>query len=209
MLVVVGILALILGAALISYGHFWVKTMIPKDPKRKYQGFPNLPFINVMKFVGFALILAGIMVFLLKNDPWPWRTLMVKDTNRIALLDNGEIIQGQVVKAFYQKWAPDGWRLDYNFLVEDPCTQEIRTYVGSAQGPKQYYAFLSKGDPQTIIYWPAKPEVNCEIRYFLNHPTFRRTFKKAGKLELLGKFKNKYPMENYSFKEWFKLQDEK
>ena len=209
MLVVVGILALILGVALISYGHFWVKTVIPKDPKRKYQGFPNLPLINVMKFVGAALIMTGIAVFLIKNDPWPWRTLMVKDTNRIALLENGVITKGHVVKVFYQEWAPDGWRLDYNFLVEDPCSQEIRTYVGSAQGPSKYYARLSKGDPQTVIYWPAKPEVNCEIRYFLNNPSYRWTFKKAGKLELLGKFKNKYSIEDYSFKDWHRLQDQK
>lgn len=209
MLVVVGILALVLGVSLISFGHFWVITVIPKDPRRKYQGFPNLPFTKVMKIVGFALIMICIGVFLIKNDPWPWHTLMGKETNRIALLESGAITQGQVVKVYYQEWAPDGWTLDYNFLLEDPCTKEIRTYVGSAQGPKKYYAHLSEGDPQTIIYWPAKPEVNCEIRYFLNNPTFRSTFKKAGKLELLGKFKNKYPMENYSFKEWFKLQDEK
>ncbi len=209
MLFVVGILSIIFGVALISLGHFWVITVIAKDPRRKYQGFPNLPLTQVMKIVGFVLILAGIMVFLVKNDPWPWHTLIGKKKNRIALLENGKIIQGQVVKAYYQLWAPDGWTLDYNFFVEDPCTQEIRAYVGSAQGPRKYYAYLSKGDPQTIIYWPAKPEVNCEIRYFLNNPTFRWTFKKAGKLELLGKFKNKYPMEDYSFKEWFKLQDEK
>lgn len=209
MLFAVGILSIIFGVALISLGHFWVRTVIAKDPRRKYQGFPNLPLTQVMKIVGVVLISAGIMVFLVKNDRWPWRTLMVKDTNRIALLENGEITQGQVVKVYYQRGAPNGWTLDYNFLVEDPCTQEISTYEGSAQGPKKYYAYLSKGDPQTIIYWPVKPEVNCEIRYFLNHPDYRWTFKKAGKLKLLDKFRNKYEIEDYSTKEWFKLQWQK
>ena len=137
MLFVVGILSIIFGVALISLGHFWVITVIAKDPRRKYQGFPNLPLTQVMKIIGVVLILAGIAVFLIKNDVWPWRTLMGKETNKIALLENGAITQGQVVKVFYQRGAPKGWRLDYNFLVEDPCTQEIRTYVGSACGPQK------------------------------------------------------------------------
>ncbi len=209
MLFVVGILSIILGVALISLGHFWVITVIAKDPRRKYQGFPNLPLTQVMKIIGFVLILAGITAFLVKNDPWPWRTLMAKDSNRIALLENGAITQGKVVKVFYQEWAPSGWRLDYNFLAEDPCTQEIRAYVGSAQGPKKYYAHLSEGDQQTIIYWPVKPEVNCEIRYFLNDPSYRWTFKKAGKSKLLDKFRNKYEIEDYSTKEWCELMWQK
>lgn len=209
MLFVVGILSIILGVALISLSHFWVITVIAKDPRRKYQGFPNLPLTQVMKIIGFVLILVGIIVFLVKNDVWPWRTLMVKGTNRIALLENGAITKGQVVKVFYQEWAPSGWRLDYNFFAEDPCTQEIRAYVGSAQGPKKYYAHLSEGDPQTIIYWPVKPEVNCEIRYFLNDPSYRWTFKKAGKLKLLDKFRNKYEIEDYSTKGWCELMWQK
>lgn len=203
MFFIVSILALIFGVALITLGQYLVKTVIAKDPRRKYQGFPNLPFIRVMQFVGFALLIIGLGIF--KHDIWAWRTLMVKDANRIALLENGAITQGQVVKVYYQRAAPEGWRLDYNFLVEDPCTQEVRTYVGSVQGPKKYYAYLSKGDPQTIIYWPVKPEVNCEIRCFLNDPSYRWTFKKAGKLKLLDKFRNKYKIEDYSTKEWCDL----
>lgn len=207
MFFIVSLSFLVLGVVLISVGQYLVRTIIAKDPARKFQGFPNLPFIRVMQYVGFTLCLLGLGIFC--RDIWPWDTLMGKKENVLALLENGAITRGQVVDAYYQRARPAGWRLDYSFVAEDPCTQEIRAYVGSAQGPKAFYHALSPGDEVTVIYYPLQPEVNCEIRYFLNDPFYRQIFKKSGKLHLLDKFRDEFRIFDYSVKDWCRQQWEK
>ncbi len=207
MFFIFSIFSLIGGVALISFGQYFVRTVIEKDPKRKYQGFPNLRFIRIMQCVGLVLLIIGLGVF--HRDIWPWHTLMGKKENIFALLEHGSLTKGQTVSVYYQRRAPEGWRLDYEFLAEDACSHDAKTYVGSAQGPKHYYKNLSTGTPVTIIYLPMKPEVNCEIRYFLNNPVYRQMFERAEKSTLLTRFNQEYDVEDYSFKEWFRLQHQK
>jgi hypothetical protein len=129
------------------------------------------------------------------------------DSNRarLVLLEKGQITEAQVEKVIYRKLAPEGWEVVYKFSAKDPKTNTKRLYDGSSQGPKSYYHF-SKGDAVEVIYNPQNPKINCEIKRFLNHPSYRNTFEKAGKLQLLGRFKNKYELETYTFHEWYSLQ---
>jgi hypothetical protein len=135
--------------------------------------------------------------------------MMFKNENRLVLLEKGEITQGEVVKSFYGKLAPDGWKVLYKFNAEKPLTGEEKTYWGSAKGPKKYYANLPAGEPVTIIYYPSNPKINCEIKYMLNHPSYRITFQDAGKLALLDKYREEYDLEDYTLVGWYRLQRQK
>jgi hypothetical protein len=128
------------------------------------------------------------------------------DENKIELLKNGLITKGNTTRVFYQLLASSGWKVIYQFHVEDPLTHEKKKYYGSAQGPKRYFSGLSKGEPIEVIYNPLNPNINCEIKSFLNHPSFRYTFKRYNELKLLDKFRNKYEIEEFSFNEWYDLQ---
>lgn len=207
MLPVISILLVIFGLIIIIAGHLMVNKEIAKYQRLKYRAFPNLPCGRIVQFIGIAILILGIGMP--KGDDWPWRSMITKDENLLALLENGTIVQGEVVRVYYRRAAPKGWSMDYKFVVEDPQAHKKETYVGRAQGPKKYFSGLSAGNPVTIIYWPVKPDVNCEIRYFLNNPSNKHVFKKAGKLELLNKFENQYEIEHYSFREWCKLKWEK
>lgn len=166
----------------------------------------NLLYVWPLRIIGIISITFAFL-FAISGPPM---TKIRKDDNRIALLENGKIIKGEVIKKNYQLLASQGWKVIYKFYVEDPRTHKERIYYGAAQGPKKYYGSLSKGDSLTIIYNPVDPKVNCEIRYFLNHPSFRSTFERNNKLKLLlSKFGDKYEIEDYSFKEWYRLQWQK
>jgi hypothetical protein len=115
----------------------------------------------------------------------------------------------EVVRSFYQKLASEGWRVLYRINVQSPGTRQEKTYWGSAQGPKKYYGDLSPGEPLTIIYYPLNPKINCEIKYMLNHPNYRSTFKRAGKLDLLNEYRNEYELEDYTYVQWYRLQRQK
>jgi len=167
--------------------------------------YRSLLYVWPTRAMSIMLIGFGI----LEATSGPPQGLMKKDVNRIALLENGKIIKGEVTKIYYQHLASEGWKVIYKFITEEPDTNQEKTYWGSAQGPKKYYINLCTGDPITIIYNPLNPEVNCEIRYFLNNPSYRYSFKKAEKLDLLDKYKNEYELEDYSFKEWFNLTRQK
>lgn len=172
------------------------------DSKLTRGKFRNLLYIWPTRFMGiiclaFAFFIAG---------SGPGRAITKHDENRLVLLTEGQIVEGEVTKSFYQYLASEGWKIVYRFNAEEPKTGKEKTYSGSAQGPWQYYSRLFPGEPVTVIYHPLNPAINCEIKYFLNYPSFRNTFKAAGKLHLLDKFRNEYPIEDYSFKEWFRLQ---
>ena len=128
---------------------------------------------------------------------------MRKDENRLVLLERGNITEGRIFKSWYDNYAPEGWMVLYNFKTSNPADGEAKTYWGSAHGPKKYYANLSEGDTATIIYNPSNPKINCEIYDFLNHPSYRNTFKEAGKLKLLDRFRDKYKFEDYSYLTWY------
>jgi hypothetical protein len=163
-------------------------------------------------FVVWTLRAIGIMTLVLSfwmcidNPP---RGMMNKDENRLILLEEGKITEGEVVKTFYQEWASEGWKLLYKINVENLVTGEEKTYWGSAQGPKKYYANLLPGEPITIIYYPLNPKINCEIKYMLNYPGYRKTFQDVGKLALLDKYRDEYELEDYALIEWFRLQWQK
>ena len=156
---------------------------------------------------------------------WTWRTIgtmafvayistclnnppdtMRKEENRIVLLEQGVTTKGQVYKSWYAKLAPEGWTILYKFDIKDNPNGKTVTYWGDVDGPMDYYAPLSKGDSVTVIYLPENPKINCEIFHFLNHPCFRRTFKDAGKLQLLDKFRDEYEIKDYSLIQWYDLQ---
>jgi len=52
--------------------------------------------------------------------------------------------------------------------------------------------------------------LNSELWNFLNNPNYRRSFREAGKLNLLSKYKKAgYPLEDYGWVQWSDLQGEK
>lgn len=163
--------------------------------------------VEFFRCAGFVLIMIGTVLSL--HDPNSWRALMLKDENRIALLENGIVGEGRVVKARYKMGAPKGWTLYYELDVNDPVTNSLTTYIGRAEGPKRYYAYLKPGDEATVIYCPSNPKINCEIKYFLNSPNYRRTFKKAQKLHLLDKFRDEYPLEDVDRDKWYEEREKK
>ena len=167
--------------------------------------YRSLLYVWPTRVMGIILICFGIW----SATSGPPRSMMGKDKNRIVLLENGKIISGEVVRRFYQHLAPAGWKVIYKFQIEDLSDDNEETYWGSIQGPFKYYTSLSKGDPITIIYYPVNPKINCEIRCFLNNPSYRKTFKKAGKFNLLEKFSKEYKIENYTYKEWYNQQQTK
>ena len=168
------------------------------------QKYRNILFVWPIRFAGIIALCFGFWI----STCGPARHMMDKGENRLALLENGKVIRGEVTKAFYQHIMPAGWKVIYRFRVEDQGSNQT-TYWGSAQGPKEYYAGLSSGDPVTIVYYPLKPKINCEIRYFLNHPGYRETFEEAGKLGLIDKFEDKCEIERYSFREWYRTQQQR
>ena len=135
--------------------------------------------------------------------------MMNKDENRIVLLQEGEITRGEVYQSKYETWAPEGWEIVYKFNIKNSSDAKNVTYWGEAEGPKFYYANLHKGDTISVIYYPGNPKINCEMYYFLNHPSYRHTFKKAGKLHLLDKFRDEYEVKDYALVQWYDLQRQK
>lgn len=167
-------------------------------------GMNRFLYVWGIRLAGTVFVVFGLLF--LRSDPWPWRTIMMKCENRIALLEKGSITEGRVTKVFYQRGAPEGWRMDYQFDANDPATGALGTYVGSAQGPRRYYANMKLGERVTVIYSSQDPRMNCEIRYFLNSPNYRYTFKKAEKLHLLDKFRDEYPVEDVDRNKWYEEQ---
>jgi hypothetical protein len=189
-------------------GMFWVlfaKPIINFGLKNKQDSFFNRPIIRQIflvwpvRFLGIA----AICVFLYMGINRPWRGMMKKVENRLVLLEQGKVAEGRIVESWYDNWAPPAWMVLYNFKILNPLDGEEKTYWGSARGPKKYYANLSKGDTISIIYNPSNPKINCEMYYFLNHPSYRKTFKKAGKLKLLDRFRDEYKFEDYSEMSWY------
>jgi hypothetical protein len=198
---------LILGVVALFFAKSLANVMLGKLPQNHKFNTPifrSLLYVWPIRVIGLICL---VFAFLISFDNPPSRT--GSDVNRLLLLENGKTVEATVYKTFYQHLAPSGWKVVYNFKAKSPTNDTEKLYWGSAQGPKEYYANLVAGNPVELIYCPSDPKINCEIRYFLNNPSFRATFKKAGKLQLLDKFKDKYKLEDYSFEEWYRLQRQK
>jgi len=189
----------------------FAKPIVNFGLKNKQDSFFNRPIIRQIFLVwGFRAI--GIMTigaFLHTCINHPYRGMMRKDENRLVLLERGKTTEGKVVKSWYDNYAPEGWEVLYNFKIFDSTDNKAESYWGSANGPKKYYANLSKGDIVTVIYNPSNPKINCEIYYFLNHPSYRKTFRDAEKLKLLDRFRDEYKFEDYSYMKWYDLARQK
>ena len=168
----------------------------------KYHG---LLYIWPTRFMGVICLTIAILIAMSS----PSQSSLKKARNRLALLESGVLAKAEVTRVVYQKLAPAGWEVIYKFETRDPISRKVRAYVGSTQGPKKYYANLSKEDTITVVYDPCIPGLNCEIKSFSNHPSFRHTFKKAGKLNLLDRFRDTFEIEDYTFEEWYRLQQRK
>jgi hypothetical protein len=180
---------------------FWLKEYKIATKSRVFDGpvARSLLFIWPIRLIGISIIIL-VFVFAKAN---PSMATLNSDKNQIALLENGIITTSTVVKSSYEyNIAAFGWNVIYEFNVKDPRTGKNNTYSGNSQGPAKYYRKLSKGDKIDIIYEPSNPKINSEIKCFLNDPSYRWTFKKAGKLNLLDRFRDKYELEEYSFEEW-------
>jgi len=152
-----------------------------------------------VRFLGVATI----CIFFYMGINRPWMGMMKKDENRLVLLEHGKIAEGRILERWFDEWAPASWMVLYDFKITNPVDGEEKTYWGTARGPKKYYANLSKGDIVAIIYKPSKPKINCEMYCFINHPSYRRTFRKVEKIGLLlDRFQDKYKFETYSYMTW-------
>lgn len=188
-------------------GIFWLliaNRMGNWQINRQPDSFFSIPIVNKI-FIVWTFRVIGIMaigVFFSMGMNSPPRGMMKKAENRLILLEKGKIVKGQVVKCWFDNLAPPAWMILYSFEAPNPKDGQAKTYWGSARGPKQYYADFSEGDTVSIIHNPAKPKINCEMYYFLNEPQHRRTFRKAGKLELLANFEDEYELVDYSEMSW-------
>lgn len=196
-LIVIGIVSLVFAKKIADF-------MLSFLPGHKFnkQPYKSLLYTWPIRFVGIICLGFSFLIF----SSGPSTIYMNKDKNRIILLEDGVIIKAKIKRCYFQRLAPEGWKVTYEFIVEDSKTHEEKAFFGSSQGPKEYYCNLSRGDTLDIIYNPQNPKVNCEIKCFLNHPSHRSTFKKAGKLNLIDKFSEQYKLENYTFKQWYRLQ---
>ena len=204
---VISIVLVILGIFFIILAAKATKRISRFSPESRF----NTPLLrNLFFFLPISAI--GVMCFIsafVVSKGVPMHRNLKSDKGRLLLLERGVIAQGTVRKVFFREWAPMGWKVVYEFDVSDPKTGQPKNYTGSSQGPKKYYSHLSEGQVVTVIYDPCNPNLNCEIRRFLNKPSFRRTFKRKGKIHLLDKFKDEYEIESYAYKEWYELQWEK
>jgi hypothetical protein len=125
----------------------------------------KITIVWTMRIIGIGLI--AIFYFISINHPN--REMMKNDENRIILLEQGKTVEGKVLKQWYDNWESSSWMILYSFEAPDSAGK-LKTYYGSAKGPKSYYADLSKGDIVTIIYYFSKPEINCEMYEFLSNP---------------------------------------
>jgi len=181
--------------------------ILRRSPKNKFQTplQKRLLFFWPTRIMGVMCISYGLII----SMSGPSQTNIKRASNLIKLLESGVTCRARVVKVLRQYIAPAGWEVIYEFESKDTDTGILKKYVGSSQGPKKYYSRLSLGDDVSVIYDPCNPSLNCEINNFLNHPGHRHTFKKAGKLHLLDKFKDKFKLEDYTFEEWYRQQQQK
>ncbi len=156
-----------------------------------------------------GILILAFGVFIATNPRVRYRSEMGREENILHLLERGQVSEGKVTKSYYRLDAPEGWAVYYTFNVEDPNSTQGRQFSGNSEGPKRYYRGLAEGDVVAIVYLPDNPQINCEVRCFVNDPVNRRIFKKAGKLRLLERFKGECELEDISFNEWCEQQWEK
>jgi hypothetical protein len=197
----------VFGVAFLVFGKHLANFVLSCSGRHKLTGpkYHGLLYIWPTRFMGVICLILGFLMAM----SGPSQSSLKKTRNRLALLENGVLAKAEVVKVVFQQLAPAGWEVVYKFNAKDPVTEEEKAYVGSTQGPKKYYARLSKGDEIVVIYQPGEPKLNCEINCFLNSPSFRHTFKKASKLNLLDRFRNTFVIEEYSFEEWYRQQQKR
>lgn len=169
-----------------------VKKSLSKTQVIAFAIIPIVFLILIIRFIAHVTTDEGISYY----------TMMGKDKNIVALLEHGKVLKANVTQAYYEHWAPAGWRVEYDFYTVDPSKGNEQTYWGWTKGPKRYYANLSVGDEIDIIYDPCDPRVNAEVRTFLNDPVKRQVFKRNGKTHLLDRFKDSYKLEDYNLKRW-------
>lgn len=164
---------------------------------------------KILSFVVIGLLITFFITLFVKfssDKNSSYLYLMSKYKNKLALLERGKITSTKVARVYYEYGAPEGWKVEYEFIVKDPALNNVKPFWGWSQGPKKYIAVLSEEESIDIIYDPCDPRINCEIKCFLNSPTFRSTFKKADKLSMLDIFRDKYELEEYTTKEWYRQQ---
>jgi hypothetical protein len=193
-LLIAGCLFIILSKRIVTANLSFRADAPPKNHIYKTHCIWSLRFGGIIGIiVAFSILTWG-----------PSTSKMNKDSNKILLLEQGKIINGQVHKLSYKR---SGWAVVYKFEANEPASSQKKIYWGASYGPKTYYT--PAGGVINVIYSPSNPRINYEIKSFLNNPSYRYAFKKAGKLELLDKYRDKYQLEEYSFDEWWKLQERK
>lgn len=173
--------------------------------KQKPKGLLDKPtFFQIFTLWSARVVgIASIAVFFCMSIDRPWMGKMEKAKNQLILLERGEIAEGKVIRRWYDDWAPSAWMILYSFEAPNPTDGKVKTYYGSARGPKQYYSPLSACDSVSIIYNPSNPKLNCEMYRFLNYPGYRWTFRQAEKTDLLlVRFKDHYKFDTYSDMTW-------
>lgn len=191
------------GLFLLLFATKITKLIFNLTPKSRF----NTSVLRIV-FVTVPLWAIGIMCFfssfiISKSVP----SVLKKDRDILLLFETGIITQGKVEKVFYQIGAPAGWKVIYEFEANKE-DGPYGVYVGSSQGPKKFFNSLSEGSDISVIYARGKPELNCEIMTFLNHPGFRQRLKKKDKLSVLDRFRNEYKIENYTYRGWYSQQQD-
>ena len=181
---------------------------IAKPPFSRKPGNESKPTREPNKIImwgmrGFGLLFVVVILGTAISKRTWYGNMMAKDSTRLRLLEKGKLTYAESSGIFYQKGAPEGWAITYKFSAKDPKPGEGKTWSGKTQGPS---SFLRSSDGITVIYDPCEPRLNMEIRCFLNNPSYVDFFKKAGKLHLRDKFKDKFELEDMTSTEWYNEQ---
>lgn len=123
----------------------------------------------------------------------------------MALTCRGLVTEAEVRKCYFQRIASSGWKIEYVFFVKD------HPYAGSAQGPRRYYGSAKPGDTVKVVYDPADPRRNCEIRYLVQEPSIRRIHEKLKDptaKKRVSDLRKIAGFQKYSFNQWYAEQRE-
>lgn len=177
----------------------------PFSRKQKNESEPIREPNNIIMWGArcFGVLFIAVILGTATSERTWYGNMMAKDSTRLRLLEKGKLASAESSGLFYQKGAPAGWAITYKFSAKDPKIGEEKTWSGITQGPSR---FLMSSDGITVIYDPCEPRLNMEIRCFLNKPGYIDSFKKAGKLHLRDKFKDKFELEDMTSREWYDEQ---
>lgn len=183
---------LIAGIALLTFAIPITNFLDKHQPSTLLKKTSRLHILWMIRCLGLFLLYIAADSGSYRPNP----NLMKKEENMIILLEEGKIAEGEVIKLFYDKKANIN-AFFYKFITDDPETGQLKVFWSTSNPYNYLESQLQVGDNIEIIYHPSKPEISMEIKDFLSNKWHLRVFSENNKLDLLQRFRDKYPIEDY------------